>query len=66
MRYATVHRLYLHDHSRLAAKRIIVDTAMLVHRIIAQIMHDNLDKAFFWARFKMEQFNGESIFPAKL
>ena len=36
---ATVHRLYLHHHSRFASEGIVVHLAVLVQRVVAQVMH---------------------------
>ena len=41
-RNAAVHRLYLHHHSSLAAKGVIIDLAVLVERVVAQIVHHNI------------------------
>ncbi len=44
MRYSTVDRLYLHHHPCLAAKRIIIDLAVLVGGVFTQIMHHDFSE----------------------
>ena len=46
-----LYRLYLHDHSGKAAKRIIVYTTVLIFRIITKIMDMYLCKPFILSTF---------------
>ena len=40
--YTSVHRLYLHDHARLAAERIVIHFTVFVRAVVAQIVHYDL------------------------
>ena len=49
---ATVHRLYLHNHTCLAAKRIVVDVAMLVKTVFAEIVHHDFRQSLVLSPFQ--------------
>src|SRR4029077_14061319 len=40
-------RLGFQDHSGATAKRLIIDLVIVTHAIFAQVMHDDLNNAFF-------------------
>ena len=43
---ATFYRLYLHDHTSKASKRVIVHPTILVIRIVSQIVYTNFSQSF--------------------
>jgi hypothetical protein len=51
-RDATVNGLDLHDHSGLTAKGIVVNFAMFVCGVIAEIVHNNFSQTFVASAFE--------------
>ena len=46
-----IHRLYLHDHTGLSPKWIVVDPPMFIQRVIPKIVNHDFDQLFILGSF---------------